>query len=100
MEFWLILKGFFLNSFIKIKLNRKSSYLCNFIDDFGRLKTKKLFWSFGRALNPLTWTEILRQVLVAAAFGSKLGAMRREALNKVFKLLILGFAPNLSVYLK
>jgi len=56
------------------------------------------FWKSG--LNPLTWTEILRQVLIYAAFGSKLGAMHREALNKVFKLLTLGFAPDLSVYLK
>ncbi|KAL4626707.1 hypothetical protein ACB092_05G116700 [Castanea dentata] len=56
------------------------------------------FWK--SALNPLTWTKILREVLVDAAFGSKLGAMRREALNEVFKLLTLGFAPDLSVYLK
>ena len=55
------------------------------------------FWK--SALNPI-WTEILRQVFVDAAFGSKLGAMHREALNKVFKLLTLGFAPDLSVYLK
>lgn len=40
------------------------------------------FWD--KSLNPLTWTEILRQVLVAAGFGSKQGAMRREALSKVF----------------
>ena len=39
-------------------------------------------------------------VLVDAAFGSKLGAMHRDALSKVFKLLTLGFAPDLSVYLK
>nr|POE58865.1 homeobox-ddt domain protein rlt3 [Quercus suber] len=39
------------------------------------------FWK--SALNPLTWTEILHQVLVDAAFGSKLGAMHRAALNKV-----------------
>ena len=35
-----------------------------------------------------------------AAFGSKLGAMHREALNKVFKLLTLGFALDLSVCLE
>lgn len=40
------------------------------------------FWE--RSLNPLTWTEILRQVLVAAGFGSKQGAMRKEVLSKVF----------------
>ena len=68
---------------------------------FGRLKTKKNaleFWQ--RALNPLTWIEILRQALVATSFGSKQGAMRREAHNKVFKLLTLGFALDLSVCLE
>ena len=55
------------------------------------------FWK--SALNPI-WTEILRQVFVDAAFGSKLGAMHREALNRVFKLLTLGFAPDLIFYLK
>ncbi|KAL4626263.1 hypothetical protein ACB092_05G083600 [Castanea dentata] len=39
------------------------------------------FWK--RALNPLAWTEILRQALVAASFGSKQGAMQSEDLNKV-----------------
>ncbi|EXB42573.1 hypothetical protein L484_011346 [Morus notabilis] len=38
------------------------------------------FWK--RSLNPLTWTEILRQVLVAAGFGSKQSAVRRESLDK------------------
>ena len=41
------------------------------------------FWK--RSLNPLTWTEILRQVLVAAGFGSRKGTLRREALDKVSK---------------
>lgn len=39
------------------------------------------FWK--TSLNPLTWTEILRQVLVAAGFGSKNGLFRRGALSKV-----------------
>ncbi|KAL5977172.1 hypothetical protein ACLOJK_021514 [Asimina triloba] len=38
------------------------------------------FWS--RALNPLTWAEILRLVLIAAGFGSNQNAMRREILGK------------------
>ncbi|KAF8389530.1 hypothetical protein HHK36_024045 [Tetracentron sinense] len=38
------------------------------------------FWK--RSLNPLTWTEILRQVLVAAGYGSKQSTLRRESLNK------------------
>ncbi|XP_043705835.1 homeobox-DDT domain protein RLT3 isoform X2 [Telopea speciosissima] len=36
------------------------------------------FWS--SSLNSLTWTEIMRQVLVAAGFGSKQGPLRRGAL--------------------
>lgn len=38
-------------------------------------------WS--QSLNPLTWAEILRQVLVAAGFGSNSYNARREILNKV-----------------
>ncbi|KAK9291662.1 hypothetical protein L1049_019611 [Liquidambar formosana] len=38
------------------------------------------FWK--RSLNSLTWTEILRQVFVAAGFGSKPGTLRNEALSK------------------
>ncbi|CAL2241591.1 unnamed protein product [Prunus armeniaca] len=44
------------------------------------------FWK--RSLNPLTWTEILRQVLVAAGFGSKQGARRRDALSKEMSLMV------------
>ena len=36
-----------------------------------------------KSLNPLTWTEVLRQVLVAAGFGSKHGASQREAISEV-----------------
>ncbi|KAJ6791771.1 homeobox-DDT domain protein RLT3-like [Iris pallida] len=38
------------------------------------------FWS--QSLNPLTWTEILRQVLVAAGFGSKPNITRRDSSHK------------------
>ncbi|KAF9618410.1 hypothetical protein IFM89_001133 [Coptis chinensis] len=38
------------------------------------------FWN--RSLNPLTWTEILRQVLIAAGFNSKPNKFRREPFNK------------------
>ncbi|CAK9170903.1 unnamed protein product [Ilex paraguariensis] len=38
------------------------------------------FWQ--KALNPLTWTEILHQVLVAAGFRSKHGTLPREPPNK------------------
>ncbi|KAI4352724.1 hypothetical protein L6164_006945 [Bauhinia variegata] len=43
------------------------------------------FWK--RSLNPLTWIEILRQVLVAAGLGSKQG-MRREVLSKELNLMV------------
>ncbi|XWS36650.1 hypothetical protein CRYUN_Cryun20dG0103400 [Craigia yunnanensis] len=43
------------------------------------------FWK--TSLNPLTWTEILCQVLVAAGFGSKQGLLRREALSKEMSLM-------------
>ncbi|KAL6493767.1 hypothetical protein OROGR_032102 [Orobanche gracilis] len=38
------------------------------------------FWQ--KSLNLLTWTEILRQVLVAAGIGSKLGKSREAGCNK------------------
>ncbi|PIN09263.1 hypothetical protein CDL12_18165 [Handroanthus impetiginosus] len=40
-----------------------------------------------KSLNLLTWTEILRQVLVAAGFGSKLGMTRKAACNKEVSLM-------------
>lgn len=40
------------------------------------------FWK--RSLNPMTWMEILRQVLIAAGFGLSHGALN-EALSKVFR---------------
>ncbi|KAK8688666.1 hypothetical protein V6N13_087418 [Hibiscus sabdariffa] len=51
------------------------------------------FWK--TSLNPLTWTEILRQVLVAAGFGSKQGLLRREALSKEMNLMVrFGLRPG------
>ncbi|CAK7349189.1 unnamed protein product [Dovyalis caffra] len=44
------------------------------------------FWK--NSLNPLTWTEILRQVLIAAGFGSKQGGFRREVLSKEMSLMV------------
>ena len=38
------------------------------------------FWR--RSMNPLTWTKIPCQVLVAAGFGSRKGTLRKEALDK------------------
>ena len=53
-----------------------------------QVETKKSsleFWR--RSLNPLTWTEILRQILFAAGFGAKQNASRREALSKVCQIM-------------
>ncbi|CAJ2636583.1 unnamed protein product [Trifolium pratense] len=48
-----------------------------------------------RSLNPLTWIEILRQVLVAAGFGSKQGALRRDGLGKELDILVnYGLCPG------
>ncbi|KAL0401362.1 UNVERIFIED_CONTAM: Homeobox-DDT domain protein RLT3 [Sesamum latifolium] len=46
------------------------------------------FWQ--KSLNLLTWTEILRQVLVAAGFGGKHGMTRKTICNKgeLFSLLL------------
>ncbi|XP_057538931.1 homeobox-DDT domain protein RLT3 isoform X1 [Amaranthus tricolor] len=38
------------------------------------------FWK--KSLNPLTWTEILRQVLIAAGFGLKDGNQSKKGLSK------------------
>uniref|UniRef100_A0A5B6YSH3 DDT domain-containing protein n=1 Tax=Davidia involucrata TaxID=16924 RepID=A0A5B6YSH3_DAVIN len=51
------------------------------------------FWK--KSLNPLTWTEILRQVLVAAGFGSKNGTLRRETLNlEINRMVKYGLSPG------
>ncbi|KAL9164032.1 hypothetical protein ABFS82_06G079800 [Erythranthe guttata] len=43
------------------------------------------FWQ--KSLNSLTWTEVLRQVLVAAGFGSKLNMTRTAVCNKEVSLM-------------
>lgn len=51
------------------------------------------FWK--TSLNPLTWTEILRQVLVAAGFGSKDGICRKGCLQKEAEHMIkYGLSPG------
>ncbi|XP_073225978.1 homeobox-DDT domain protein RLT3 isoform X3 [Cicer arietinum] len=48
-----------------------------------------------RSLNPFTWIEILRQVLVAAGYGSKPGALQREVLGKELNILVnYGLCPG------
>ncbi|RZC71564.1 hypothetical protein C5167_034786 [Papaver somniferum] len=44
------------------------------------------FWN--RSLNPLTWTEILRQVLIGAGFGSKQSVLRKKQLEKEGNVMI------------
>ncbi|KAF5726515.1 hypothetical protein HS088_TW22G00193 [Tripterygium wilfordii] len=43
------------------------------------------FWR--KSLNPLTWMEILSQVLLAVGFGSKKGSLRKEPLSKEMSLM-------------
>ncbi|KAJ4973305.1 hypothetical protein NE237_006479 [Protea cynaroides] len=62
---------------------RRMSKDCRFIvllHSVEHLKSVVQFWS--SSLNSLTWTEIMRQVLVAAGFGSKQGPLRRGAPHK------------------
>ncbi|XP_057420878.1 homeobox-DDT domain protein RLT3 isoform X2 [Lotus japonicus] len=69
---------------------------CNFLALLHSVESQEYspdFWR--RSLNSLTWIEILRQVLVASGFGSKQGALRREALSKELNLLInYGISPG------
>ncbi|GAB4855267.1 hypothetical protein Ancab_023887 [Ancistrocladus abbreviatus] len=56
---------------------------CMFLNLLQSVDTKKFVVdSWKKSLNPLTWTEILRQVLVAAGFGSRDGILRKEAFSK------------------
>ncbi|XP_061347614.1 homeobox-DDT domain protein RLT3 isoform X2 [Gastrolobium bilobum] len=62
---------------------------CNFLALLHSVESQEYslnLWK--RSLNPLTWIEILRQVLVASGFGSKQGALRREALSKELNLFV------------
>ncbi|CAI0459366.1 unnamed protein product [Linum tenue] len=48
-----------------------------------------------KSLNPLTWTEILRQVLLAAGFGSKQGALQRQNLSMEMRVMLkYGLTPG------
>lgn len=50
---------------------------------------------WNRYLNPITWTEILRQVLIAAGFNTKHNKFRRELLSKDDKYLAeCGLSPG------
>ncbi|KAH7576570.1 hypothetical protein JRO89_XS01G0111400 [Xanthoceras sorbifolium] len=65
------------------------SVSCKFLALLHSVEDQEFFVEFwNESLNPLTWTEILRQVLVAAGFGSKQGSLRRESLSKEMSLMV------------
>ncbi|KAL3520941.1 hypothetical protein ACH5RR_019090 [Cinchona calisaya] len=71
----------------------KNSKFLELLHSVDRRKFLLEFWQ--RALNALTWTEILRQVLAAAGFGSKRGRTPREARNKEVSLMAkYGLSPG------
>lgn len=77
---------------VEIQLNRgfihQASRSCNFLGLVHSIEHEEFsleLWI--SSLNALTWTEILRQVLVAAGFGSKRGRVPGEALSKEVNLM-------------
>ncbi|XP_062091461.1 homeobox-DDT domain protein RLT3 [Humulus lupulus] len=78
---------------IEVELNNESlphqSKSCNYLALLHMVENQDFsleFWA--RSLNPLTWTEILRQILVASGFGSKQSSIRRETNNKEVHLMV------------
>ncbi|KAJ8748191.1 hypothetical protein K2173_000599 [Erythroxylum novogranatense] len=66
-----------------------SSISCKFLALLHSVENQKSIVEFWKnSLNPLTWSEILRQILVAAGYGSKQGALRREGINKEMSLML------------
>ncbi|XP_019421856.1 PREDICTED: homeobox-DDT domain protein RLT3-like [Lupinus angustifolius] len=62
---------------------------CNFLALLHSVESQECSLNFWRrSLNPLSWIEILRQVLVASGFGSKQRALHRETLSKELNLLV------------
>ncbi|KAM3360031.1 homeobox-DDT domain protein RLT3 isoform X1 [Capsicum galapagoense] len=77
---------------VEIQLNRgfihQASRSCNFLGLVHSIEHEEFsleLWI--GSLNALTWTEILRQVLIAAGFGSKRGSVPGEALSKEVSLM-------------
>ncbi|KAE8699577.1 Homeodomain-like transcriptional regulator isoform 2 [Hibiscus syriacus] len=72
------------------------SLSCKFLSLLQSVENQEFVVDFWKtSLNPLTWTEILRQVLVAAGFGSKQGLLRREAFSKEMDLMVrFGLRPG------
>uniref|UniRef100_A0A803NVL8 Homeobox-DDT domain protein RLT3 n=1 Tax=Cannabis sativa TaxID=3483 RepID=A0A803NVL8_CANSA len=80
-------------SVIELELNNESlrhqSKSCNYLALLHMVENQDFsleFW--GRSLNPLTWTEILRQILVASGFGAKQSSIRRETFDKEVHLMV------------
>uniref|UniRef100_A0A803NVQ3 Homeobox-DDT domain protein RLT3 n=1 Tax=Cannabis sativa TaxID=3483 RepID=A0A803NVQ3_CANSA len=78
---------------IELELNNESlrhqSKSCNYLALLHMVENQDFsleFW--GRSLNPLTWTEILRQILVASGFGAKQSSIRRETFDKEVHLMV------------
>ncbi|XP_010312495.1 homeobox-DDT domain protein RLT3 [Solanum lycopersicum] len=72
---------------VEIQLNKgfihQASRSCNFLGLVHSIEHEEFSLELCiSSLNALTWTEILRQVLVAAGFGSKRGRVPGEALCK------------------
>ncbi|KAL5052765.1 hypothetical protein RYX36_033447 [Vicia faba] len=69
---------------------------CNFLALLHSVESQEYSLNvWKRSLNPLTWIEILRQVMVAAGFGSKQGALRRGVLGKELDILVnYGLCPG------
>ncbi|XP_043804783.1 homeobox-DDT domain protein RLT3 isoform X2 [Manihot esculenta] len=65
------------------------SISCQFLALIHSVEAQEFVVEFWRkSLNPLTWTEIMRQVLVAAGFGSRQGSLHRESLSKEMSLMV------------
>ncbi|KAJ4791039.1 Homeodomain-like transcriptional regulator [Rhynchospora pubera] len=63
-----------------VPLSSKDSRFLSFLNFFREQELDASFLM--KSLNPLTWIEILRQVLVAAGFGSKNSLLRRGSFSK------------------
>ncbi|XP_048232620.1 homeobox-DDT domain protein RLT3 isoform X2 [Ricinus communis] len=66
-----------------------SSVSCKFLALLHSVEDQEFLMEFWKkSLNPLTWIEILHQILVAAGFGSRQGAFRKESLSKEMNLMM------------
>ncbi|XP_074310713.1 homeobox-DDT domain protein RLT3 isoform X2 [Silene latifolia] len=68
-----------LSSDISIHSNKNGMFL-NLLHTVGSQKSMVGVWK--TSLNPLTWAEIFRQVMVAAGFGGRDGTQRKRCIHK------------------